>query len=163
MKFFIKLMSLVYWVLMFCACMTLLLAYAPRVAGVTPLAVTSNTMGSDYPEGNIVYVQKVKPEDLESGVNVTYINAQDGESTGVVKSVDAVSRNVNVLANGSVQAVAFDSVIGKPVATFPQLGNALEFCATRKLNVPVLAELIVAIVVLTIVFGRIKNIARDNI
>jgi signal peptidase len=152
---------------MLCAGLTLLLTYAPRVAGITPLAVENNSLESKYPMGSVIYVQKTNPEDMAVGGEVTYIDENGGESTHIIKSIDLVSRtmvttgtDINAL---DTQTVAFDNVIGKPIACIRYIGNVYGFCATRKMNIPVLVEIIVAIVVLSFFFGRIKNIARDNI
>lgn len=103
-----------------------------RLIGLTPYAVLSGSMEPVYPVGSLLYVQDARPADVEVGDAITFALDSGTLVTHEVYQIDAKAQQfytqgiANINPDGSVvhdaAPVAFDRVVGVPVACIPQLG-----------------------------------------
>lgn len=103
-----------------------------RLIGLTPYAVLSGSMEPIYPVGSLLYVQDVRPADVEVGDAITFALDSGTLVTHEVYRVDAETQQfftqgiANINPDGSLvhdaAPVAFDRVVGAPVACIPFLG-----------------------------------------
>ncbi len=97
----------------------------PRLAGLQPYAVLSGSMEPTYHVGSLIYVKAVDPTEVSVGDPITY-HAGDYIVTHRVVRVDTEGQcfytkgDANETEDGG--AVAYESLIGKPMATIPYLG-----------------------------------------
>lgn len=167
MKLFIKLISFVYFVFMLYAVLVLLLTYAPRVVGIIPLEVETNALEEKYPVGSLAFVQKTDVENFVSGDVVVYTDINSQVIFNTVYDSDLVNRTL--IANGTDSAqltpatVSQDYIIGKAVFKIPYIGSAFSLTAKKDMSIPILIEVIVAMVIFSFVIGKLKSVAWDNV
>lgn len=105
-----------------------------RLVGLDIYAVLSGSMEPTYHTGSVIYVKKVKPEDLKVGEAITFAQSKDTVVTHriveVVKDPKApgglkfrTKGDANTAVDG--QAVDARNVIGRPVFTIPLLGYVM--------------------------------------
>lgn len=146
-----------------CVVVALLLVaafYIPVFFGIQTFVVTSGSMEPEIPVGSLVYVEKVKPEDIEVGDSITFfLKNTDVVATHQVYEVDSQNQlfrtqginnrdeNGNILHDA--EPVYYDSLIGRMRYCIPILGNINRFCTTAP-GYYVLMATVLGIVVISI-------------
>lgn len=142
------------------------LLFAPRIFGLTPLAVLSGSMEPTYHVGSVIYIEKPDPEDIQVGDAITFTISDD--STMVTHRV--VEKNeqekyfktkgdANDVEDGG--EVLYSSVVGKPVFTIPLLGFAAAYAATKS-GLIILITLIVVVLILTFLPDMLLKEEKDG-
>lgn len=122
-----KVWNTVTWLLVLCVFALAVLLAGVRLIGLTPYTVLSGSMEPAYPVGSMLYVKKIQPEQIQIGDPITFYMSSGGTvATHRVIAIDQENRqfttkgDANDAADGS--PVGFQSLIGKPVFSIPQLG-----------------------------------------
>ena len=98
-----------------------------RLIGLQAFTVVSGSMEPQYCVGDLIYVQKVKPSEVEVGDAITFVmNEQLIVATHQVIRIDAEKQHFYTqgIANDTPDAspVHYNNLIGKPVLSIPRLG-----------------------------------------
>ena len=136
-------------VLLTAAIFLVIVFVVPGFLGFKSYVVTSGSMEPKYPVGSLILVKTVPAKDITVGDAITfYMKNTDIVATHQVYEIDK-EQNVfrtqginnrdskgNILHDAA--PVAFDSLIGKPVACIPYLGSVSRFCTATPNNYIVL-------------------------
>lgn len=106
-----------------------------RLIGLQAFTVVSGSMEPKYCVGDLIYVQKVKPSEINVGDAITFVlNEQLTVATHEVISIDAEKEHFYTkgIANDTPDAspVHFKNLIGKPVFSIRYLGYASAWIQT---------------------------------
>ncbi len=106
-----------------------------RLLGFTPYAVLSGSMTPQYQVGDLLYVRKTAPEDIEPGDVISFV--ADENLTVVTHRVVAADRAARSFttrgdANNSDDGapVLYENVLGTVVFSVPQLGYLSHYVST---------------------------------
>lgn len=119
--------NMVTWTLVICFILLAVALAGVRIVGYTPYAVLSASMAPKYQVGDLVYVRKTAPEEIDSGDVITFVANED--LLVVTHSVVEVNREnrwfiTQGIANSSPDAapVLFENVLGVAHFSIPKLG-----------------------------------------
>ena len=114
-------------VLVIMAVLLAVLLVGVRLVGLQPYTVLSGSMEPTYHTGSLIYVKKVKPEEVEVGQAITFVLNEDlVVATHRVVEIDEENRcfytkgDANENADGA--PVHFNNLIGIPVFSILYLG-----------------------------------------
>ncbi len=98
-----------------------------RLVGFKVFTVISGSMEPKYSVGDLIYVQKVEPEQIKVGDPITFVVNEDlVVATHQVIKIDAENKHFYTqgLANDTPDAspVHFNNLIGRPLFSIPYLG-----------------------------------------
>lgn len=109
-----------------------LLLVGCRVFGLQSFTILSGSMEPTYPTGSLIYVESVKPSEIEVGDPITYV--LDESLTVVthrVVEIDSEEQNFytkgDAVENADPAPVYFENLIGRPVFCIPYLGYVANF------------------------------------
>lgn len=138
----------------------------PRLFGIQPLVVLSGSMEPTYHVGSLIYVAQVEPTDLETGDSITYIMSdEETKVTHRIIKIDQENQCVytkgdaNNVADGS--AVAYASIIGKPLFSIPKMGYLASYFTTDSETI-VLITGIAAILILVFMSELISKVDQEE-
>ncbi|MDO4452252.1 MAG: signal peptidase I [Lachnospiraceae bacterium] len=125
----------------FIICIVLIFALGVvRLIGLNPYVITSGSMVPKYKVGSIVYIQKVNPEELKVGDDISFYLDDKVVATHRIREIDEQNRQVktygihNKDSNGNqindANPVDFDHIIGKVKFSLPILGYIYLFART---------------------------------
>lgn len=128
-----KVTSLILNIVIFVEVILIIIFIGPNLFGLKTFVVTSGSMEPLYPVGSLIYVKKVKPEEINVNDTITfYIKDTDIIATHQVYEIDEENKQLrtqginNKDENGEIihdaEAVNFSSVIGKPIFCIKYLG-----------------------------------------
>lgn len=106
-----------------------------RLIGYTPYAVLSGSMAPQYQVGDLVYVQKCAPEDIQPGDVIAFVaNENLTVVTHRVVEADRAARSFTTKgdANASVDGrpVLYENVLGRVGFSLPKLGYLSQYLST---------------------------------
>lgn len=147
--------------LFFIICIALIIALGGvRLIGLTPYVITSGSMIPKYEVGSIVYVQKVNPETLEVGDDISFYLDDQIVATHRIREIDEQGHQVktyginNKDSSGNqindANPVDFDHIIGKVEFSLPMLGYIYLFVRTdtgRKAVIVLLAIVLISSII----------------
>lgn len=141
-----------------------------RLFGLTPYAVISGSMEPAYPVGSLIYVRDASPSDvtvgeaiafrLPSGTLVAHQVYEIDTDAQVFRTQGIANRSDGGTVLHDAKPVAFDQLVGKPVASVPLLGYVNAFLTSP----PGIFMIVVVLGVLigtSFLFDR-PRIARDS-
>ncbi|NLH01668.1 MAG: signal peptidase I [Clostridiales bacterium] len=129
-----KAWNIIAWILVACIVLMAVLLAGVRLIGLTPYAVLSGSMEPEYHVGALIYVKKVRPEEIRVGDVITFVLNKDltvvthrVEKTDLAKHCFITKGDANEAPDGT--PVLFENLVGKAVFTIPYLGYFSDWIA----------------------------------
>lgn len=122
-----KTLNIITTMLVVIAVLLAVLLVGVRLVGLHPYTVLSGSMEPTYHTGSLIYVKKIKPEEVEVGQPITFVLNEDlVVATHRVVEINEENQHFYTKgdANESVDGspVHFNNLIGVPVFSIPYLG-----------------------------------------
>lgn len=101
----------------------------PKVIGIEPYGILSNSMEPDYPVGSIVYVKSTQPENIVAGDVITFKQSVVSGSVATHRVVENKKTESTLVTKGDfneaidASPVAYERLIGKVIICIPKLGD----------------------------------------
>lgn len=136
---------------------------APRFFGIQPIAVQTGSMAPTYPQGCMIYVKSIEPEDIVVGDVVTY-KLYDEQGTVInnlthrVIEIDETARTFTTQGdanNTPDNPVSFDEDVSKVVFSVPLVGMVAEIVDTTSGKI-----LAVTIIIVVLIFAFLPDVLR---
>lgn len=131
-QFFKKVWNVVSSILVSLAVLLAVLLVGVRLVGLRPYTVLSGSMEPTYHTGSLIYVKKVKPEEVKVGQPITFVLNEDLlVATHRVVEIDKENQRFCTKGDANENAdgapVHFKNLIGVPVFTIPYLGYVANY------------------------------------
>ncbi len=118
----------------------------PKIFGIQSFVITSASMEPKYPVGSMIFVEKINPESVDAGDDITFwMQDRKIAATHQVYQNDTENRQFrtqginNFDAQGNVLKdalpVDYDALIGRAFFCIPCLGSINRFCTTAPGNI----------------------------
>ena len=130
MKFikFTTYVSNIFVLILFVLAMATLL---PRLAGLQPYNIETQSMAPEYASGTLIYVKKTDFDKLKPGDVITYVNPEGSAVTHRITEIDNEDRSLRTKGDANefedIMSVAEENIVGKVVFKIPHLGVVTEF------------------------------------
>ena len=130
MKFikFTTYVSNIFVLILFVLAMATLL---PRLAGLQPYNIETQSMAPEYAAGTLIYVKKTDFDKLKPGDVITYVNPEGSAVTHRITEIDNEDRSLRTKGDANefedIMSVAEENIVGKVVFKVPRLGVVTEF------------------------------------
>lgn len=130
MKFikFTTYVSNIFVLILFVLAMATLL---PRLAGLQPYNIETQSMAPEYAAGTLIYVKKTDFDKLKPGDVITYVNPEGSAVTHRITEIDNEDRSLRTKGDANefedIMSVAEENIVGKVVFKVPHLGVVTEF------------------------------------
>lgn len=150
-----KVFNILTWVIVIAAVLLAVLLVGVRLFGFTPYAVLSPSMTPKYPVGDLVYTQKVAPEEIRIGDPITFV-ADENLTVVTHRVVEIDAENGCVYTQGDANEtrdgnpVYYENILGRVSFSLPKLGYVSIFMSKKNgkfAAVAVLAALILLLIV----------------
>ena len=103
----------------------------PRLAGLQPYNIETQSMAPDYPSGTLIYVKETDFEKLEPGDVITYVNPDGNAVTHRITEIDIEDRSLRTKGDANefedIMSVTEENIVGKVVFKVPYVGHVSEF------------------------------------
>lgn len=154
----------------FFICVCFIVAFGGvRLIGLHPYVITSGSMIPEYDVGSIVYVQKVEPDNLKVGDDISFYLDDDVVATHRIRQIDKSNRCVKTYGINNkdsygnqindANSVGFDYIIGKVRFSLPVIGYVYLFVRTTTGKMIVL--LVLAMIIICELLNFILKRRRD--
>lgn len=141
--------------------------FVPKIFGVSPYVVVSESMEPTYSKGDLIYVKK-DASDIENGDVITFYTDKDTivthRVTGINGSDNTYTTRGDANQTDDPRPVSMNNVIGKPVFSVPKLGILADVLSGR--NGKIMYAGIIIILLLLLFLGDAifhKNKRLDEI
>lgn len=130
MKFikFTTYVSNIFVLILFVLAMATLL---PRLAGLQPYNIETQSMAPEYASGTLIYVKKTDFDKLKPGDVITYVNPEGSAVTHRITEIDSEDRSLRTKGDANefedIMSVTEENIVGKVVFKIPHLGVVTEF------------------------------------
>ena len=130
MKFikFTTYVSNIFVLILFVLAMVTLL---PRLAGLQPYNIETQSMAPEYASGTLIYVKKTDFDKLKPGDVITYVNPEGSAVTHRITEIDSEDRSLRTKGDANefedIMSVTEENIVGKVVFKIPHLGVVTEF------------------------------------
>ena len=100
----------------------------PRLFGIEPYGILSDSMVPSMPVGSVVYVKECEPADVEAGDAITFKLGSAAKNVATHRIVEKDEETKEFITKGDhndekdANPVAYERLIGKVVMTVPYLG-----------------------------------------
>lgn len=122
------------WIVITIEILLVIVFFGPKIFGINPYIVTSNSMTPKYPVGSLIYVSKLKDADsINVGDAITFYmkdssiiathevyKVDEEANTYYTQGINNKDSKGNVIKD--VDPVPFQRIIGKPIFCIPYLG-----------------------------------------
>lgn len=103
----------------------------PRLAGLQPYNIETQSMAPEYAAGTLIYVKKTDFDKLKPGDVITYVNPEGSAVTHRITEIDNEDRSLRTKGDANkfedIMSVAEENIVGKVVFKVPHLGVVTEF------------------------------------
>ena len=103
----------------------------PRLAGLQPYNIETQSMAPEYAAGTLIYVKKTDFDKLKPGDVITYVNPEGSAVTHRITEIDNEDRSLRTKGDANefedIMSVAEENIVGKVVFKVPRLGVVTEF------------------------------------
>ena len=103
----------------------------PRLAGLQPYNIETQSMAPEYASGTLIYVKKTDFDKLKPGDVITYVNPEGSAVTHRITKIDSEDRSLRTKGDANefedIMSVTEENIVGKVVFKIPHLGVVTEF------------------------------------
>ena len=103
----------------------------PRLAGLQPYNIETQSMAPEYASGTLIYVKKTDFDKLKPGDVITYVNPEGSAVTHRITEIDSEDRSLRTKGDANefedIMSVTEENIVGKVVFKIPHLGVVTEF------------------------------------
>ena len=103
----------------------------PRLAGLQPYNIETQSMAPEYASGTLIYVKKTDFDKLKPGDVITYVNPEGSAVTHRITEIDSEYRSLRTKGDANefedIMSVTEENIVGKVVFKIPHLGVVTEF------------------------------------
>ena len=103
----------------------------PRLAGLQPYNIETQSMAPEYASGTLIYVKKTDFDKLKPGDVITYVNPEGSAVTHRITEIDNEDRSLRTKGDANefedIMSVTEENIVGKVVFKIPHLGVVTEF------------------------------------
>lgn len=103
----------------------------PRLAGLQPYNIETQSMAPEYASGTLIYVKKTDFDKLKPGDVITYVNPEGSAVTHRITEIDSEDRSLRTKGDANefedIMSITEENIVGKVVFKIPHLGVVTEF------------------------------------
>lgn len=157
--------NIVFWLATTLVVIAIALVALPMIGGLEYLTIISGSMEPEIPVGSLIFIEEVRPQDIEIGDVVTF--STSGEITvthkviGYELSQDALITHGVGNADGVNEITPFKSVVGRVVFSVPVIGRVFLFISTSRGKV-IAVTFVVALYILSVIFETIGSDSSED-